>query len=188
MYELFGDNLTSDAEEDEMLMVSRKRVKGIYAQCEKVQMDDSPNLPAEAVDAASNKMALLSSLFGSKCLPDEAEEAPAVPRFNVGDWVRCEEAVGIVKEHDDGDKSTLVEFIGDEPMTIWVADKDLTPCDGPKHDSSRNERRLNVAVQLTQAMFANPTSIKFFTYAELVQKAVEATDALIAECEKGGTE
>lgn len=55
MYELFGCNLTSDAEgEDDMLYVSRKRVQGIYAQCEKVQMDDNPNLPAEAVDAASN--------------------------------------------------------------------------------------------------------------------------------------
>lgn len=82
---IFGKhNLTSDVEEEEMLTVSRKRVQNIYAQCEKIEMDDSPNLPAETVDAASTKMALLTSLFGSKCLPDE-EPKPAEPKFKVGD-------------------------------------------------------------------------------------------------------
>lgn len=93
-------DFTSDAEGEEILTVSRKRVQGIYAQCEKVQMDDSPNLPAEAVDAASNKMELLNSLFGSKCLPDESEppilskvekigkDCKAEPKFHIGQRAR----------------------------------------------------------------------------------------------------
>lgn len=104
---LFGKhNLTSDAEGEEMLTVSRKRVQNIYAQCEKIEMDDSPNLPAETVDAASTKMALLTSLFGSKCLPDELNEdnfAKSEPKFKygIGQKVKsvCADEVLTIKEH-----------------------------------------------------------------------------------------
>lgn len=34
-------------------------------------MDDNPNLPAYAVESAISRKALLETLFGSKCLPDE---------------------------------------------------------------------------------------------------------------------
>lgn len=104
---LFGKhNLTSDAEGEEMLTVSRKRVQNIYAQCEKIEMDDSPNLPAETVDAASTKMALLTSLFGFKCLPDELNEdnfAKSEPKFKygIGQKVKsvCADEVLTIKEH-----------------------------------------------------------------------------------------
>lgn len=55
---LFGNhNLTSDADGEEMLSVSRKRVQGIYKQADSLET-------CNALDA----------LFGSKCLPDAHEE------------------------------------------------------------------------------------------------------------------
>lgn len=72
---MFGiHNLTSDAEGEEMLTVSRKKVQDIYAQCEEIEMDDNPNLSADIVGAAGAKMGLLEDLFGSKCLPDEKDD------------------------------------------------------------------------------------------------------------------
>lgn len=215
-----------------------------------------------------NVIDLLERLFGSACLPDEAEEAPVAPRFNVGDWVRCEDAIGIVKGHDDDDKSTLVEFIGDEPMTIWVDDKDLTPYDGPKFkvgqiamfkgrrveiigysdhfpqkysvfvltenyrtdakesdlepytepeedraekiankaiepvekhfgnilkDSDRNERRLNLAATIMgyiiqSGFYSLAENCREKNITEMAKLSMQLTDALIAECEKGGSD
>lgn len=68
-----GHNLTSDAEGEEMLMVEKRKVQGIYAQCEEIEMDDNPNLSADIIEAAGAKMGLLDDLFGSKCLPDEEQ-------------------------------------------------------------------------------------------------------------------
>lgn len=76
LYELFGENLhwqnnlTSNAEGEEMLMVPRKKVQEFYAKCKEVTKNpyDYPNYSHES---ALSRMALLDILFGSKCLPDE---------------------------------------------------------------------------------------------------------------------
>ena len=101
LYELFGDNLhwqnnlTSDAEGEEMLTVSRKRVQEFYAKCKEVTMNPK-SYPNYAHESALSRMALLDILFGSKCLPDEEkseipilskEPKPAEPKFKVGDKV-----------------------------------------------------------------------------------------------------
>lgn len=67
---LFGiHNLTSDAEGEEMLMVSRKRVQEFYAKCKEVTMNPY-SYPDYSHESALSRMALLDILFGSKCLPD----------------------------------------------------------------------------------------------------------------------
>lgn len=82
--EFFGIyNLTSDAkgEEDEMLCVSRKKLQYFYESLRKV--------------GKNHAAFVLRSLFGSKCLPDEAasESASKVaneePKYRVGERVRC---------------------------------------------------------------------------------------------------
>lgn len=148
---LFGaHNLTSDVEEEEMLTVSRKRVQNIYAQCEKIEMDDSPNLPAEAVDAASTKMALLTSLFGSKCLPDNdanevnfasIEPKPAEPKFKVGDKVRIisshgrptldKEAVDVIAHINTGNKEQMYYLENHYHCAYGFSESDLEPYTDP---------------------------------------------------------
>lgn len=64
MYELFGDNLTFDAEGEEMLTVPRSKVMKEHAEA-KSKMDN---------DWWRGYMIALQELFGSKCLSDNIED------------------------------------------------------------------------------------------------------------------
>lgn len=66
---LFGiHNLTSDADGEEMLTVSRKKVQEMYAFNEDILFLDSPHKGARLLKAK------LHELFGSKCLPDDTKD------------------------------------------------------------------------------------------------------------------
>ena len=112
---LFGiDNLTSDAEGEEMLMVSRKRVQDAFNSSKII---GSSKMSSKMLAGAARMVInALTDLFGSKCLPDEKdcatcqdktcknydtdnrhccfienckyEPKPAEPKFKVGDIVR----------------------------------------------------------------------------------------------------
>lgn len=92
---LFGiHNLTSDAEGEEMLTVSRKRVQEMYAHYDAISTD--PDRPKDYIESryeyADGVTIALDDLFGSKCLPDEKPK-PAEPKF------KCEDRVRIIKEN-----------------------------------------------------------------------------------------
>lgn len=109
---LFGHhNLTSDAEEEEILTVSRNNVMAYYRDAQEDEEEFHP-----AVENACNIMyqravgrrQILKHLFGSKCLPDNVDslsqnptencdneshistdcDKPAEPKFKKGDKVR----------------------------------------------------------------------------------------------------
>lgn len=82
---LFGHNLTSDAEGEELLTVSAITVREMYAANERIKNDASDNELGRTSDHINH---VLRCLFGSKCLPDEEEPKPAGPKFEVGDKVR----------------------------------------------------------------------------------------------------
>lgn len=97
LYELFGEhlhwqnNLTSDAEGEEMLTVKAKTVREMYALNEDILFLDPTHKGAILLKKK------LQDLFGSKCLPDEKEFAenancsepkPAEPKYHKGEKVR----------------------------------------------------------------------------------------------------
>lgn len=43
----------------------KERVRKIYVECELIEMDDSPNLPADRITEADAKMQVLDSIFGA---------------------------------------------------------------------------------------------------------------------------
>lgn len=43
----------------------KERVRKIYAECELIEMDDSPNLPADRITEATAKIQVLESIFGA---------------------------------------------------------------------------------------------------------------------------
>lgn len=79
LYELFGEhlhrqsNLTSDAEgeEDEMLCVRRKEVQGLFSACNRYK--HKCFIDRDSTNYLDGEMNILTILFGSKCLPDEAQ-------------------------------------------------------------------------------------------------------------------
>ncbi len=67
------------------------------------------------------------------------------------------------------------------------AGKNSETADTILKDGFRNERRLNIATQITASIYSNDKAASQFNSIEaLVRKALDIADALIAEAEKGG--
>lgn len=211
---LFGEhNLTSDAEGEEMLTVSRKRVQEMYAYNEDILSLDPTHSGAILLKKE------LQDLFGSKCLPDE-EPKPAEPKFKVGDKVfyvcsitvkhKCTVTKVMQNEHS-GKWEYNVLFDYGKPG-LYISESDLEPYTEPEKESRnlskniancdkqfdnilkdgfRNERRLNIAAMVMQGLLSNPTAMngpKLIDGDEEIAAmwSLKFADALIAKCEKGG--
>lgn len=178
---MFGaHNLTSDAEGEEMLAVSRKKVQEFYAKCKEVTMNPK-SYPDYAHESALSRMALLDILFGSKCLSDEPtiannatvkEPKPSEPTAN---YVR-------VDYHGaDTAAATIADSCQSQPVT------DCHDFDRIVKDGFRGHNRLHIAAQIVAAIYANHQAAKGFkSIEELVHKALDIADTLIKESEKGG--
>lgn len=211
---LFGhDNLTSDAEEEEMLTVSRKKVQRRYHMAYKCK--HSGLLSHDDVQFWKGWQGALDDLFGSKCLPDElpednfakSEPNPAEPKFKVGDYVRYKGGVHKVVATAKDNRCYLNKILG------CIDESDLEPYTEPKEniaetrnfsqdcdkqvdailkDSFSKERRLNVAVQLTCAMIpkyqdnGDGYGLSVLNEKDMIKCAYRLADMLIAEAEKGG--
>ena len=68
----FGNSEQVDAEGEEMLTVSRKRVREMYAANERIKADFPDKETAHISDHINH---VLKHLFGSKCLPDNVESS-----------------------------------------------------------------------------------------------------------------
>lgn len=204
----FGeDNLTSDAEGEEMVCCERKWIQQMYA------------------DGVGTHYLL--NLFGSKCLPDEKqiaenanckESKPAKPKFKVSDKVcyvcptikhKCTVTKVTQNEHSDKYEYNVMFEWGKPGM--WIPESDLEPYTEPKEDhivedhdmvkdfdtilkdSFRNDRRCNIAVQMIKALTQSPEIVDRISSGcddglldGILHDALYLTDKLIAECEKGG--
>lgn len=94
IFDYIHHNLTSDAEGEEMLTVSRKRVQEEYR--ESIKKAQPYNINSYNRGFHVGCATMLKELFGSKCLPDEPanednfaskEPKPAEPKYKVGDKV-----------------------------------------------------------------------------------------------------
>ena len=148
---LFGiHNLTSDAEGEEMLIASRKRVQEMYAHYDNISND--PNRPKDYIESiyeyADGVTIALDDLFGSKCLPDEPasnEPQPAEPKFKRGDKVTVRaNAVsayprpGIIIGQTDKPGQWIVRVeMADGDIPYKLSESDLEPYTEPT-DESRN--------------------------------------------------
>lgn len=206
---IFGKhNLTSDAEGEEMLMVSRKKVQELYA---KFQHSFDNVVSDNLIGHYTAKMGVLKTLFGSKCLPDE-EPKPAEPKFKVGDVAVISSEfkhplleqggaiVTILSYHPNGDfySCAIAPNVG-----IDVDAKYLEPYADPKEDhigentemvkdfdtilkdGFHEHNRLHIAAMIMAAMMQNAKWGD--KYSHIATMSCAAADALIAESEKGDT-
>ena len=101
-------------------------------------------------------MSVLESIFGSKCLPDAHED----------NFTRTE-------PKDEGTHQ--------EQCVPKNAESGTHSFNTILKDSFQNERRLNIAAQILSGIVASGKPCR-----QPVKRVLELTDALIAECEKGG--
>lgn len=138
--DFFGlHNLTSDAEGEEMLTVSRKKVQESYAKCKEATKNPY-SYPDYSHESALSRMALLDILFGSKCLPDEKVSKstplsePKTFKYSVGQKV--------ILHFYGGEVSTITEAFNDGgvwnkykvkmlPTRVWN-ENELDPYEEPK--------------------------------------------------------
>lgn len=175
---LFGlHNLTSDAEgEEEMLYVSRKEIQEIYRDADNLRRD--PAIPSHST-YWNAQVELLYDLFGFACLPDNVDS----PEPNVD------------STHDNVDSSEVnvdsLEYL--EPKANSDIDIDELVAKGYVPDPAkqfgnilkdgfRNERRLNIAAMMAQAILTRIDD----TPQVIAEAAFRHANALFAECEKGG--
>lgn len=159
---LFGiHNLTSNAEgEDEVLCVPRKQVQEVYKTSKEIVSNE---LFGTCQYSMHTDNVRTRGLFGSKCLPDE-EPKPAEPK---------EESRNLSQETANCDK----QF------------------DNILRDNFLKERRLHIAAMAMQGILSNHTMLRNLAEGEytpervfhcIAKAALNYTDALIAEVEKGG--
>ena len=161
---LFGrHNLTSDAEEEEMLMVSRSAVIA--------EMNKLHKYSYQIPDLQLGLNAL-TALFGSKCLPDEINE----DNFTNKKPKPAEQREDLIPPNSGELESQ--EAVKQFNTII--------------KDSFAKERRLNIAAQIVASMVGSDdwTTWRGGTNKEIwhniAKASLEIADALIDECEKKG--
>lgn len=205
---IFGKhNLTSDAEGEEMLTVSRKRVQEIYSYNEEILSQD----PTHGGAILLKKK--LTDLFGSKCLPDE-EPKQTEPKFRKDEKVRIKGVAGfdVIESIYGTDKEGYRYKLVDE--TAFYDESDLEPYTEPKEknhiaqdlemvdniikDGFSKEHRLNIAAMALQGLLSNTAlyehKVKEWLRCEsndnpikfIPMLALKYADSLIAEAKKGG--
>lgn len=161
---LFGlHNLTSDAEGEEMLTVSRKNVQKMYSYNEEELTKDPTNKGALLLKLR------LDALFGSKCLPDEGtdctpvevgvaenattsnvdslEPKPSEPKFKEGDIVRYRyDGKLYIVECKTGKYHYALRQYDCDIMIHDALESDLEPYTEPTANYLRSEGALNTAV------------------------------------------
>ncbi len=211
MRDLFGlHNLTSDAEGEEMLTVSRKEVQERYAANERLK----DAFPKSDIYLASNTInIMLQDLFGSKCLPDDTNLSEKLtgsePKFRKDEKVRIKGVAGfdvikaIYGTGKDGYRYELVNEIAiydesdlepyTEPKEKNHIAQDLEMVDNIIKDGFSKERRLNIAAMIMgriiqSGFYSLAENYREKSITEMAKLSMQITDALLAECKKGGTE
>ena len=154
-----------------MLTVSRKRVQDLY----NYHKSRGHHLAGDS----------LIKLFGSKCLPDEANVETSDSNVDSldpkpsSDFAKIPEKTFISKWDKTNPKPA-------EPKEdTYISPAPINFDDIERRD--RSERRLNIAAMAMQGILANShQELVDMKIDQVAKLAVEMTDALMAEAEKGG--
>lgn len=204
--DLFGvHNLTSDAEGEVMLTAMKWKVQEQYANYNKELQHDG--LRHIEYEKAKEVVKVLYYLFGSKCLRDETCNVASKEPNPAEEYDVFNDPEPKCLHFKDGKCAHPAVAHLENGKLAKGADCDVSSCEDveyepnpaePKEEADehfdtivkggfRNERRLNIAAQITASIYANDKAASRFDSIEaLVRKALEIADTLIAECEKGG--
>lgn len=205
---LFGvHNLTSDAEgEEEMLCVKAKTIHEMYAANQRIMKDFRGSIDGINADLINH---ILRQLFGSKCLRDETCNVASKEPNPAEEYDVFNDPEPKCLHFKDGKCAHPAVAHLENGKLVKGADCDVSSCEDveyepkpaePKEEADehfdtivkggfRNERRLNIAAHITASIYANDKAAsRFDSIDALVRKALEISDTLIAECEKGGNQ
>lgn len=138
---LFGrHNLTSEAETEEMLAVSRRKVIAAYSYSKKKFNDEIKNgIEDISLDRLAGIMFAIEHLFGSACL---SEKVASKPKFKVGDKVKIlsNGQTGYIMSIDKNLYHIVYNNFAEVLGGVFT-DYEIEPYTGQqsKHEENRNE-------------------------------------------------
>lgn len=186
-----GYNLSkhdNDAEQEEMLSVSRRRVQELYN-----RYFGNPLEPISKIRLRKD----IQDLFGSKCLPIEEDQKSAKPKFKVGDKVRisCAYKNGEIWDKIIHGRVATIKSIYRNATNnyFWTYQFEegirdfsegwLSLYTDKEYEKDNlqtiDDRRLNIAAMILSGLLASGK------YKHPVKRALELTESLIAEGRKG---
>lgn len=198
---IFGEhNLTSDVEGAEMLTCEKSIAQDMAKSAiHSIQIHDfEGNTKASQNMAAFNRgiKFALDQLFGSKCLPDDANEDNFVskePQPTETFTDDCNSQSKTASMSTLSPKNVEYPHIASKESHYRNLSQETANCDNQPDnilkDVFSKERRLNIGVQMMQALVCAPPipGVDPNPPAEnLAKTAFRLADALIAEAEKGG--
>lgn len=151
--QIYGiNNLTSDTEPEEMLMVDRKKIQELYARFDKYQKEATMELDKDFYKGEQNALVLL---FGDKCLSDKEQPKPKLSKgervkiINVANPMLKDE-IGIIKALPTKDESRYEVGI-DDGWTL-LESKYLEPyTEEPETKSKEAKETQNLSLSDEQA-------------------------------------
>ncbi len=187
-------NLTSDAEGEEMLTVSRKQVQGIYKSNQKEI--NRENVSSSDKDCYETVNEVLKTLFGSKCLPEPSKLQASCRQVNVDsshDNVDSSHGNADNLEPKPAEPNPDGDKLSPEPQPANRTPSSYTQ---PVTDCHHTDR-LRIAAMAMQALLSNADRIKRYEDIALyplpdnltrivARNALRYADALVAETQKGG--
>lgn len=172
------------------------------------------SVESRAIDRNKGRMDVLIDFFGSKCLPDVNEDnfAKSEPKFKVGDKAKFRGQKVLVTDLEEGG---YVLIHTPDGSAYGITESDLEPytesTDNPipsnsgelnsqeadkqfdtiLQDSFSKERRLNIATTIIECLikseyYSLSEEYREDNIKEMVKLSLQITDAIMAECEKGG--
>lgn len=199
---IFGlDNLTSDVEgEAELLYVKRKWVQEMHKNnCDEIRRENISSSDKDCYEYANE---VLKTLFGSKCLPDEKNVESLEPKANsnytpvpekifASKWDKTEQKPAEPKNEDSRRlhaESVKESRIASEESHLRNSSQETSNCDNHfdniLKDGFREHNRLHIAATIAAGWLAYHGMTSPETIA---MDALAVADALIKECEKGGS-
>ena len=93
LLDIYGDNITSDTEPEEMLMVKRSFLITQYEEAKEREKQEVENGAIEMASQYLGMQRIMNILFGDKCLSDKEQSyvsTPApTPKYHIGKKIVC---------------------------------------------------------------------------------------------------
>lgn len=144
LLDIYGDNITSDTEPEEMLMVKRSFLITQYEEAKEREKQEVENGAIEMASQYLGMQRIMNILFGDKCLSDKEQSyvsTPApTPKYHIGKkivWLGKERIISAVYP----DNPIMYEFEG---CTGMLTEEQIDSCNNP---NAELEHRLEQTIQ-----------------------------------------
>ena len=183
LLDIYGDNITSDNEPEEMLMVEKSKVKELY---KKALDHDIMTVSESKLNKSRGIRFALKKLFNDKCLPDKEQSCVSsptpIPKYHIGDkivWLGKERTISAVYP----DNPIMYEFEG---CTGMLTEDQIDSCNNPNAELEHRLEQTSVQVEPKYKFSLGQKVILHFYGGEtgIISERLPPQDGIVWNCYK----